>query len=1032
MASAKDFSGSSEEPEADPPNNSNVKADADDDEPPAPTSAADGDEEEVGVNKGEKEQGSILQEAEETDPLSSTVISVVYFTVGDNHETALVPLDSPPDDIKDMFRAAAEAGPCDIVKLYTPDGQLLNISPTIPPNTPSTPYRLEVMAVHCNAVIMEQVGIDLLSLEKRVAALEYCFQRQSSPHESVQELKQEVNKLRTKLENYEHLSWLGFYKALHPPPIMDPSEGAVRQPLGPGYHRRSKDAKQTICDKFLRLSDVVLTKETCQLLREPTFDNWQWEDEEMLVLMQQMYLELELPKKFNIEINILRNFLVRVYHNYNDVPFHNFRHCFCVTQMMFGMACTVNLSERIGDLETLILLTSCICHDLDHPGYNNIYQINAQTELALRYNDISPLENHHCSVAFRILEDPECNIFRNLSGEMFKRIREGMIRCILATDMARHNEIVNQFREVVPYFDRNNKVHVNLLSMVLIKVADISNEARPMNVAEPWLDCLLAEFFQQSDTEKLEGLPVTPFMDREKITKPSSQCSFIGLVLLPLFEALGSFFAELDPMIIQPVRDALEYYRRLNEASQPARHRKSSDVTAMQSVNAGTTVGQASTTTTSQSAGDNACDKLPSDANIISKVEATVIPSSPPPNIATKLSSIIDAPTTDPMPPVAVPMGHRNSNPLSYRRASQLLMLKASGSSNSLKVVGLQPLRSTSSGTTTTSGNFQSFPSVESESDKEGDDCMGSEDEAITEVAVSEKALKFKIATEPSFDFSTSRKGSRENKSESSGQSTGAAKDDRISFDTSLSSTPKVDFISATHSSSTTPRGGNSPGKHISTKATCSTSASSSSSKSKTKDSFFSRLKLFTERLSYSADSTTSGGSGGSAESPPGTTYKQPAPAGFHYFRRGRKGERDSKKRAKDGSKSDERYYSKHRGSSSDPEAHVPAPDEKLSVEVGKDIVNVGGSGGGGEAVSPECSPALSGASGTEHRRSSWKHCSGSLDSVLSKDENAKRSPSRRLMLPRFSSFVQKKTRMGFMRRSSPKGSNSSEPQSQS
>lgn len=78
----------------------------------------------------------------------------------------------------------------------------------------------------------------------------------------------------------------------------------------------------------------MLTKETCQLLREPTFDNWQWEDEEMLVLLQQMYLQLELPKKFDIEINILRNFLVRVYHSYNDVPFHNFRHCFCVTQMV--------------------------------------------------------------------------------------------------------------------------------------------------------------------------------------------------------------------------------------------------------------------------------------------------------------------------------------------------------------------------------------------------------------------------------------------------------------------------------------------------------------------------------------------------------------------------------------------------------------------------------------------------------------------------------------------------------------------------
>lgn len=31
-------------------------------------------------------------------------------------------------------------------------------------------------------------------------------------------------------------------------------------------------------------------------------------------------------------------------------------------------------------------------------------QINARTELALRYNDISPLENHHCAVAFEILE----------------------------------------------------------------------------------------------------------------------------------------------------------------------------------------------------------------------------------------------------------------------------------------------------------------------------------------------------------------------------------------------------------------------------------------------------------------------------------------------------------------------------------------------------------------------------------------------------------------------------------------------------
>ncbi|KOC64183.1 High affinity cGMP-specific 3',5'-cyclic phosphodiesterase 9A [Habropoda laboriosa] len=243
---------------------------------------------------------------------------------------------------------------------------------------------------------------------------------------------------------------------------------------------------------------------------------------------------------------------------------------------MYAIAWAVDLPSRIGDLEVFILIVSCICHDLDHPGYNNIYQINARTELALRYNDISPLENHHCSVAFRVLEAPECNILASLDNATYRIVREGIIRCILATDMARHNEILGQFTDIIPEFDYSSKAHINLLSMILIKVADISNEARPMEVAEPWLDRLLQEFFKQSDAEKSEGLPVTPFMDRDKVTKPSSQVSFIGLVLLPLFEALGELLPELQSLIVQPVREALEYYRKLNEAAKDERHHRKS------------------------------------------------------------------------------------------------------------------------------------------------------------------------------------------------------------------------------------------------------------------------------------------------------------------------------------------------------------------------------------------------------------------------------------------------------------------------
>lgn len=35
------------------------------------------------------------------------------------------------------------------------------------------------------------------------------------------------------------------------------------------------------------------------------------------------------------------------------------------------------------------------------------------------------------------------------------------------------------------------------MKMVLIKCCDISNEVRPTEVAEPWVDCLLEEYFMQ-------------------------------------------------------------------------------------------------------------------------------------------------------------------------------------------------------------------------------------------------------------------------------------------------------------------------------------------------------------------------------------------------------------------------------------------------------------------------------------------------------------------------------------------------------
>lgn len=499
---------------------------------------------------------------------------VIYFVVDGKNEQAEFRSDDVSDDLKETFRSAAEAGPHDILKLYNVKGNLVNISPRLPENTPQTRYKLEVVATQCNdASTGTEIGVDFTAIENRLAKLEKkVFVDNGEMPSLVLELQDKVEDFKEKLQSVDHLSWLGLTKEI--------SSGTSLQPFWDKQQsiRKTEEHNRNVFEKFRKMLQVDVTDEVREYLRKPTFDNWQWDDPEMLILLRQMYIDLKLVSNLNIEMPVLHQWLYEIYRNYNQVPFHNFKHCFMVAQMMYGLTWLIDLPSLLDDIDIFILLTSAICHDLDHPGYNNAYQINAKTELALRYNDISPLENHHCSVGFEILEKRHCNIMRNFSKEQYKRVREGMIRCILATDMAKHNEILNNFKACTTSFDFNNKDHKALLLMVLLKIADISNECRPLDVAEPWLECLLQEFFNQSDIEKLEGLPVAPFMDREQVTKSSSQIGFIKFALLPLFEALGQLFPVIENDIIEPVRTALEYYTDMQRALEEEKKKKDAEV----------------------------------------------------------------------------------------------------------------------------------------------------------------------------------------------------------------------------------------------------------------------------------------------------------------------------------------------------------------------------------------------------------------------------------------------------------------------
>ena len=60
----------------------------------------------------------------------------------------------------------------------------------------------------------------------------------------------------------------------------------------------------------------------------------------------------------------------------------------------------------------------------------------SDSELALMYNDLSVLENHHLAVGFKLLQEENCDIFQNLSKKQRQSLRKMVI------DMVRTSTIV--------------------------------------------------------------------------------------------------------------------------------------------------------------------------------------------------------------------------------------------------------------------------------------------------------------------------------------------------------------------------------------------------------------------------------------------------------------------------------------------------------------------------------------------------------------------------------------------------------------
>jgi hypothetical protein len=243
-------------------------------------------------------------------------------------------------------------------------------------------------------------------------------------------------------------------------------------------------------------------------------------------------------------------------------PYHTDLHAADITHtcLIYLKVGKVNKISKLSKNSKCALFLSCMCHDYKHPGVNNNYLKETKNKIAIKYNDISVLENMHIAQAFKLINysNNEYNIFENLDNNLYKQIRKEMISCVLSTDMNFHKDYVIFLKKCIEKnknqssnSESNNTENNNKTSNedyqqymnVFIHSSDISNPTKPFDIYFKWADLVVKEFYEQGDKEKKLNMPCS--CDRNKVTLYQSQLGFINYIEIPYFSLFVEVFVNL-------------------------------------------------------------------------------------------------------------------------------------------------------------------------------------------------------------------------------------------------------------------------------------------------------------------------------------------------------------------------------------------------------------------------------------------------------------------------------------------------------
>ena len=306
-------------------------------------------------------------------------------------------------------------------------------------------------------------------------------------------------------------------------------------------------------------------------------------DKTTFLVANEILSNTDVVKEGIVQNDILEKFIQTVISGYDriNVLYHNDFHAVDVMQTLFTILTVGRLPEKmkLSGIDVFAMLIGAICHDLHHTGQNNTYHINARTKYAIRYNDISVLENFHIASSFKIFSKDETNILKNFKEEEYRIIRKRIIESILSTDMANHQKVLANVKAKIGEFQIDKGVNFNkvfkdetklfdnqqIMLDMFLHCSDISNPAKPQRISTIWTQRVYAEFFKQGDLEKEKGLPVSLLCDRDTTDINKAMIGFINFVTKPSFEILINLVPECNAYLSNMKQNLIFYENAVNK-----------------------------------------------------------------------------------------------------------------------------------------------------------------------------------------------------------------------------------------------------------------------------------------------------------------------------------------------------------------------------------------------------------------------------------------------------------------------------------